>query len=169
MASGSGAMAGRAGRPPKFDEPCRVVTVTLPERTLEDLSYIDRDRARAIVKATSLARHHPPGEALPQPPRDVDLMRVAPESAVIALSSARSLEGIPGLTLVEFMPSRFLIIVGADTSLSDVEIAILDRQEALPPEAAREREMLHQLLDHLRTGRRSNRLRTGGVILLDVA
>src|SRR4051812_902670 len=38
------------GRPPKFAEPSRPITLTLPESTLEALRHIDRDRGKAIVK-----------------------------------------------------------------------------------------------------------------------
>ena len=41
----------KGGRPAKFDEPSRPITVTLPERILERLAGIDTDRAKAIVKA----------------------------------------------------------------------------------------------------------------------
>jgi len=40
------------GRPRKFQEASRPVTVTLPQRTLELLSTFDEDRGRAIVKVT---------------------------------------------------------------------------------------------------------------------
>ena len=43
------------GRPPKFDEPRRPVTVTLPKRTLSALAALDADRARAIVKLVDAA------------------------------------------------------------------------------------------------------------------
>ena len=40
------------GRPPKFDEPSRPITLTLPESTLEGLRQIDADRGQAVVKLT---------------------------------------------------------------------------------------------------------------------
>ena len=36
------------GRPAKFAEPSRPVTVTLPERVLQLLAAVDADRAKAI-------------------------------------------------------------------------------------------------------------------------
>ena len=41
----------RGGRPAKFDEPSRPVTLTLPDRILERIKEIDGDRAKGIVKA----------------------------------------------------------------------------------------------------------------------
>ena len=40
------------GRPPKFREPRHPVTMTLPERILDQLAEIDPDRTRAVVKVT---------------------------------------------------------------------------------------------------------------------
>ena len=39
------------GRPAKFDEPSRPVTMTLPDRILDRLAEIGDDRAKAVVKA----------------------------------------------------------------------------------------------------------------------
>ena len=47
----SSVKAKRTGRPAKFAEPSRPVTVTLPERILDLLAAVDSDRAQAIVKA----------------------------------------------------------------------------------------------------------------------
>jgi hypothetical protein len=45
----------KKGRPPKFRESRRPVTVTLPETTLARLAAINTDRAQAIVKAVGAA------------------------------------------------------------------------------------------------------------------
>jgi hypothetical protein len=45
----------RGGRPRKFAEPTRPVTVTIPDRTLKQLVHIDKDRAKAIAKAVNMA------------------------------------------------------------------------------------------------------------------
>ena len=46
--------ASKGGRPAKFDEPSRPVTITLPDRILDRLKEIDADRALAIVKAVEV-------------------------------------------------------------------------------------------------------------------
>ncbi len=51
MPKDSSRSGSQGGRPAKFDEPRRPVTVTLPVRILTQLAEIDADRARAIVKA----------------------------------------------------------------------------------------------------------------------
>ena len=40
----------RGGRPAKFAEPSRPITVTLPERVLNLLAAVDPDRAKAITR-----------------------------------------------------------------------------------------------------------------------
>ena len=52
---------GRGGRPAKFDEPSRPVTITLPDRILERLEEIDGDRAKAVVKAVEAVLAGGPG------------------------------------------------------------------------------------------------------------
>ena len=42
------------GRPAKFDEPSRPVTMTLPDRILDRLAEIGDDRAKAVVKAVEV-------------------------------------------------------------------------------------------------------------------
>ena len=46
---------GRGGRPAKFDEPSRPVTITLPDRILDRIKEIDDDRAKGIVNGSVLA------------------------------------------------------------------------------------------------------------------
>ena len=46
---------GNGGRPPKFREPRRSVTMILPERILDQLAEIDPDRTWAVVKVTEAA------------------------------------------------------------------------------------------------------------------
>jgi len=51
----STAKENKGGRPRKFAEPSRPITITLPEKTLRSLERIDTDRGRAIVKVTERA------------------------------------------------------------------------------------------------------------------
>ena len=147
------------GRPPKFAEPRRVVTLTLPESTLRDLEIIDPDRARAIVQATELALAAETGG------RAVDLLAVAPDSSVVILPFCRALTEIEGLALVRILPGRYLVLLEPKVTLSEVEVAVLDRIEVLDPEAE-DRPILEALLDRLRTLRRARRIRTRQVLLI---
>ena len=126
------------GRPPKFDEPRRPITVTLPERTLARLAAVDADRATAIVKLVECA--------LPSNGRGlVDVIEVAPGAAVILVAPSRSLRGIPWLKLAELSPGRHLLTVVPGTPIESLEVAILDLLENLPPNERYERTILAEL------------------------
>ncbi len=98
----------KGGRPPKFAESSRPITLTLPESTLRDLQHIDPDRGHAIVKLTRRALH---SAGVPKPlveiskiSADTGLSRHWPQSSAAAdpvLASCRSractLSPCPGL------------------------------------------------------------------------
>ncbi|MGD9972855.1 MAG: hypothetical protein AB7S77_07330 [Desulfatirhabdiaceae bacterium] len=83
----------RGGRPKKFDESSRVVTITLPERTLKNLESIDRDRARAIVKAVDRTLFQDRESDQPL----VDLVEAAPGIAIILVGYSSSLRSVSWL------------------------------------------------------------------------
>lgn len=152
------------GRPPKFQEPRRPVTVTLPERTLRQLEAVDPDRAQAIVKLTesTVGRDQ-------APPRSVELVEVAPGEALIVVGPCASLRRIPWLKLVEIAPGRNLLIIPSGMAVDSLEVAILDVIEHLPPADQREREMLAELRAQLGRLRRESRISKAEVIFFDVS
>jgi hypothetical protein len=142
----------RGGRPPKFREPRRPITVTLPERTLRLLAAVDKDRARAVVKVTDAALAPTDG---PQS-QLVDVVEVMPGIGIILVGPSRCLRQIPWLRLVEVAPGRFLLTIPSGTPVDSLEIALHDLLETVPPADARERvilEGLHALMRRLRRGR----------------
>ena len=68
------------GRPPKFREARRPVTVTLPERVLKTLEAVNPDRALAIVKCVDAVAGK--GEHAAKP---VELVEVLPGKALIVV------------------------------------------------------------------------------------
>jgi hypothetical protein len=128
------------GRPPKFDEPRRPVTITLPERTLAHLASIDDDRATAIVKLADAALARQTNGR-----RAVDVVEVAPGAAVILVGPSRSLRKIPWLKLAELSPGRHLLTVAPGTPIESLEIAILDLLDELPAGEKYERTILSNL------------------------
>jgi hypothetical protein len=140
----------KKGRPPKFQEPRRPITVTLPENTLARLAAIHPDRAHAIVKAAEAAM-----------PRDakrhkrVELVEVMPGLGIILVGPSRYLQKIKWLRLVELAPMRFLLIIPSGTPVDSLEVAIIDLLENLEPHEEWEKSILQQLRDlirHLRLG-----------------
>ena len=151
------------GRPPKFTEPSRVVTVTLPVAALALLAELDDDRARAIVKATELATAAVDRDA----GRPVEMQAVSSGRAVITVPQSPALSAVTGLSLIQIRPSRYLIVLEPGTALTEVEVALVDALEALEP-GEDDHAILVQLLQSLRTFRRSDRARTGELILVEV-
>jgi hypothetical protein len=151
------------GRPPKFAGPSRVVTVTLPEETLARLAELDGDRALAIVRATELAVASLEGRTVPA----VEVQEVSTKTGVITVPASPALLALRGLRLIEIRPSRYLIVLEPGTALAEVEISVLDALEGLAPEG-QDHTVLTELLRSLRASRRSERARTGELILVDI-
>lgn len=158
---GTGARSG--GRPRKFRGPSRVVTLTLPDRTIEQLSDIDGDRAKAIVKAAQFAT-----SGARDDDTRVDLVEVSAGVALIIVPYCRYLHESPDISLAQIVPGRFLIMLPEGTPLSTVEIAVGDQLALMDQSDTRDREVLQQLLTHLRAARRANRANMASVVLVDI-
>lgn len=152
----------KGGRPPKFAEPSRPVTVTLPISILEQLATIDGDRAKAIVKATSAALGREEGSARPS----VHELPINAEENLLVVADNRLLRQIPWLTLIEVAPGRHLLSLKAGMSLEKLEVTlgdfIDDPKDATPAEL----DQLRHLLDCLRTPRRNRTVRTEEILVI---
>jgi hypothetical protein len=137
--------------------------VTLPDSTLELLSCIDRDRARAIVKATNAVQTTLAGKRHSQ----VELVEVEPGLGIILVGPTRMLEKIAGLRLAEVAPLRFLITLSRGTSIDSIELSISDLLEEFPGKHALERATLVQLRDLFRELRRRGKLSTAEMLFVD--
>jgi hypothetical protein len=111
----------KRGRPPKFQQRGRPVTVTLPDTTLSRLAAIDPDRSRAIVKATDAALHTDPDT-----PKLPELVEVCSGVSVILVGPSAALRKIEWLRLMEIAPSRFLLVIPTGTSIDSLELAVID-------------------------------------------
>ncbi|HQH29074.1 MAG TPA: hypothetical protein PLP17_16895, partial [Oligoflexia bacterium] len=100
------------GRPPKFQEPCRPVTMTLPQRTINKLTEISEDRAQAVVKAVdACVPDNPEHQPL------VSLIDIGTNESVIVVGKSTMLGQISGLRLIEISPGRFLLSVPLETPI----------------------------------------------------
>jgi len=140
---------GFGGRPPKFDEPRRPVTVTLPKRTLAELAALDDDRAAAIVKLVDSARQLAGSNR-----KLVKVVEVAPQAAIILVPPSRCLRGIPWLRLAEVSPGRCLLTIAPGTTIESLEVTILDLLEGLSATEEYERKILEELRRLINTSRR---------------
>ena len=148
------------GRPPKFLEPRRPVTVTLPDRTLTYLSSVNRDRAKAIAQLADDAA----GRLALHPA--VDVVVVAPETAVILVKPTPALKRIKLLRLVEVSPGRCLLTIPPGTPVDTLEIALLDAFEDLPESQVEDRNLLAELRRMIGGLRRNRRMTKAEILFI---
>ena len=153
-----------SGRPPKFEEACRPVTMTLPVRILQRLEALDSDRARAVVKCVEAV-----GQSAWGGEERVELVRVADQTALIVVGPCPSLRGVPWLEMIEIAPCRFLLSVPTGTAIETLEVTLLDLIEPLPPAEEADRVLLTQLRGHLSRLRRSEGVVKREVLVVDMS
>src|SRR5215467_1428634 len=150
------------GRPPKFSESRRPVTVTLPEATLARLAAINPDRAQAIVK--------PVGSAVPldaKSQKQVEVVQVAPGVEIILVGPSQYLKRIKWLRLVEIAPMRYLLTIPSGTAVDSLELAIIDLLEKVKSLEEWERSLLEQLRDLMRTLRGEDKVYKAELLFID--
>ncbi|BCS33276.1 hypothetical protein TBR22_A25030 [Luteitalea sp. TBR-22] len=121
LLTASGAMAPlrrRRGRPRKFDEPSRVVSLTLPESVIGSLSRVNEDLGHAVAGLIQ-DRTSP---ALREP---AELVTFG-SRAVISVRPSRLLEQYLGVSLVPLPDGRALIALDEPRSVADLELRIHD-------------------------------------------
>jgi len=153
----SGRHAG--GRPRKFSEPSRPITITLPATTLRQLQQIDSDRGRAIVKLAKNAAPESAGQA------GVEIVEISDDSGLVVIGPAPSLRKIDFLQLVEVAPARFLLALAPGHGFHQLEIALTDLMDDLPAENG-ERLLISRLLGHIRAFRKSEGVSMAQILLL---
>ena len=124
------AVVPRRGRPRKFMQPSRAVTLTLPENVIAALGAVDHDLSRAVVRVSQremTKRPHPPAE-----------LAAFGRFAVIVVNPTRTLEQRTGVLLVPLSDGRALISFDETMTAARLELKIEDELEdrALPPEDA---------------------------------
>jgi len=150
------------GRPPKFNEPSRPITVTLPERVLCQLERISPDRGEAIVK---LIKHVGAEGALS--PR-VEIVEVSRNSGLIIVGPCPVLSKIPFLHLVEVAPARFLLAVDSAQDFSALELAIHDLLDSNTELPQVEHDFILELLSTIRHLRRNGQTSHAEILLVDL-
>jgi len=154
----------RSGRPPKFREPRHPVTMTLPERILDQLAEIDPDRSRAVVKVTEAVlgidqRHFKP----------VELVEMAPGKFLIVVGPSKALKNIYWIKLIEIARTRYLVTFPSGTPIEALEVALRDlfRNPELKKNK-REIAVLKELLNLIGHQRRAQRLSKSEILIIDV-
>lgn len=150
------------GRPPKFDEPRRAVTVTLPERTLDQLQAIDDDRAKAIVKAAGVLTGADTEDAA-----HCEVVEMAPGVGLLVVPPSRTLRSIPWLRMIEIAPARYLLTILPETSVEKVELSLMDLAETARQTAPQEVPLLEELRQHIGGLRRRERISKAEILFVD--
>ena len=150
----------RRGRPRKFAQPSRAVTLTLPEAVIETLETIDHDLSRAVVRLAQPAatgRVHPPAELVSFGRR-----------AVIVVNPTMTLEQRTGVVLVPFSDGRALICFDSSINPARLELMLQDAlDEHDLPDA--DGEVFESIMALLKEVRRSStvKLRQQNIMLLE--
>lgn len=156
-----GRKGGRGGRPRKFHQPSRPVTMTLPESTLRQLRIWGPDRARATAQAVALAF-----ESRRKAGASVDLCPVGDGQSLILVGPSRYLRKVKGLRMAEVAPGRFLLSIPAGWTLSSLEVALHDVEESVSPDDPEEGAMIRRLIQIIRNSRRAGTARQEGILLV---
>jgi hypothetical protein len=150
------------GRPPKYSEASKPITVTLPERILQDLHSMNPDRSRAIVKCVEALKAK--GDSSFKP---VELIKIGPGKALILVGQSSSLRQIKWLRLIEIAPFRYLLALPPRTAIESLEVTIQDIFRDLDPNSS-ENLLLQQLLDVISHRRRVKSISKVELLLVDV-
>lgn len=153
-------VAPRRGRPRKFTEPSRAVTLTLPKSVVAALDAVDHDLSRAVVRITQpevAKRPHPAAE-----------LAAFGRRAVIVVNPSRTLEQRTGVFLVPLSDGRALIAFDESMTVARLELMIRDalEDEKLPEPDAQVFEGIRELLHEARRSK-AVALRQRSIIVLE--
>ena len=153
--------ANRGGRPRKFAEPSRPVTVTLPDRTLRILKAVDEDRGKAITKIADGAAYEVDSDQAV-----LRLVEIEPGIGVLIVGPSKRLREIPWLRLAEIAPARYLLSMPSGTPPERLELALIDLLDTLDEGEDYERRLLNELRRHIGNLRRERRMFQSEIILV---
>ncbi len=152
------------GRPPKFSEPRRPVTMTLPKRILDQLAKIDQDRACAVVKVTEAVL----GINRKKHSQPVELVQMAPGRSLIVIGPCEPLKKIPWIKMIEIATARYLLTIPSGTPIEALEVSLRDLITF--PESQkneREKKILNELLNLIGHHRRSRHLSKSEILVIE--
>ena len=151
------------GRPPKFQEPSKPITVTLPESTLRLLGSIHEDRGLAIVRLANMVTENRSAESL------VEVVKISKKNGMIMLGYSRVLERIPFLHQVEVATGRYLLAVDPSHDFRSLELALHDLLEEPDRLDPGDQELVTDLLHQVSQLRRSDRISQAAILMVDMS
>lgn len=94
----------------------------------------------------------------------VEILKMSVDTELIAIGPSQALLQIPFLHLVEIAPARYLPALDSGHDFKSLEIAINDVLDDVRPTEKRERELIEQLLQHIKALRKSYRMRMAEIL-----
>ena len=147
----------RRGRPHKFSRPARTVTLTLPDDVIEQLTALDADIGRAVVRLALSQEPHATTSV-------VDVSTFGGR-AVILVPPTRRLAELPGVELVPIADGRMLIALEEPLSEEAFELLVRDALEDASL-AGPDRELFAELARVLRDARVETRVTLRRILVL---
>ena len=149
------------GRPPKFNEESRPITVTLPQRILDKLQVLGSDRAKAIVACVDNMIDRKGEES-----QGVELVTIAKGLALIIVPEIAALHALEWLRQIEISPGRHLLSVPTGTPIETLEIAIMDLIEHLQDKETGDKCILTDLRQKISLHRRKTAVSKGEILYI---
>jgi hypothetical protein len=139
------------------------VTVTLPQRTLSVLQWIDADRAKAIVKAVDGAVSDWKEER-----PHVEVLEMAPGTGLVLVPAHPALSSVGWMKMIQVAPARYLLAVEPGTPIEKVEVSLMDLIDEASRSAPHEVQVLETLRVTLGKLRRAGKVWKAEVLLVDM-
>ena len=96
----------------------------------------------------------------------VEISKISADTGLVVVGPSNALRQIPFLHLVEVAPARYLLALASGHDFKSLEIAINDVLDDLPSSEKQERELIVQLLQHMKGLRKSERTSTAAILFV---
>lgn len=96
----------------------------------------------------------------------VEIVEMAADTGLVVIGPSRVLGRIPFLHMVEVAPARYLLALDPGYDFKSLEIAINDLLEEAPAGDKRERQLITQLLEHIKKLRKTECVRMAEILFV---
>ena len=128
---------------------------------MRDLDRIDSDRGHAIVKLAKQAMHKDGNK-----PAFVEIVEMVPQIGLVIVGPSAALRRISFLHFVEVAPGRYLLALDQGYDFRNLEIALNDALEEVRADDQRDRELIEQLLGHIKELRKTDSVRMAEILFV---
>ena len=154
---------GRGGRPAKFDEPSRPVTITLPDRILDRLIKINNNHTKNIIKTIKTILTNNTYNPTTNP---IKKLHINKNKSLLIVARSPLLASVPWLTMIEIAPGRHLLSLRDGVPIEKLEVTLGDLLDSHPEASEAEKNVLRTLLTRIRTPRRNQAVRKEEILVV---